>query len=200
MKMVDPQAFFAERNKLKHAWNWKRTNKAFKGHAFHKKMQDAADIRQWVMNPFTEQKYDLVPHSCLYDNESRCENLIDLPDGAYTELLVFNLDLWIAGQVDEVFIKTERKKRKIWINDHKTNDERPDITAPEYCYEPFDDLYNSKHVKYSVQISLYSYLMELAGFEVQEIGYTFYPDYKIEEAELIPVGYMQKVCTELVSI
>lgn len=190
---VSHDEFLDTRKKLKNQWEWKRQNSMFRGTKFHEMLEKRADETGIIKNPFTNEDFQVKSHNPFYDNESRGE-LKDLSDGVYTELLVFDLDLWIAGQVDECFIKTKGKKRLLWINDHKTNEEKPAKSSMDWMLEPFSHYYASDHMKYCFQLSTYAFILEKAGFSIQNIGYTWYKDYNPDQKKLIEVDYMKDDC------
>lgn len=194
---IDHEQFLIERNKLKEFWKFKRVNSAFLGTKFHKEREEEAKNRGWIDNPWTGERFLLKTHEKFFDNESICENLFDLEEGAYTELLVFDLDLWVAGQIDEVFIKGKGKNKKVWISDHKTNEKRPEKSDIQNCFHPLEHLNASKHTKYSLQVSIYAYILQKAGFKIQDIGYTFYKNYNVLDKEHIKCDKLFDECAKI---
>lgn len=191
--------FFKIRDRLAEEWERKRNEFAYKGTKFHNDREKEAYDRGFLINPFTNERFEVVSHEKEYDNESITLNLWTLKDGAYLELLVFDLDLGIAGQIDEVYIKTLEGKRYIWINDHKTNEKKPSKSAPDYCFKPLESYRASKHLQYNLQISLYARLLERAGFEVEGIAYTFYKDYDVANKQFIECEYLEAEVNQLFS-
>lgn len=187
MRNIDSDQFFSKRNELAEFWEFKKVNSAYLGTQFHSKLENIADSQGFIVNCWTGEKFDLVRWNKRFDNEAYSDNLADLPDGAYSELLVFNLEKGIAGQIDECFIKTVKKKRYFWINDHKSNEKKPEKSSPDMAYDPISHLNASKHTKYSMQVSIYAWLLKQAGFIPVEIGYTFYKDYNINCYENVKV-------------
>jgi len=187
LPLVSPEEFFKKRVELQSHWNFKGKNSCFLGSKFHKKLENQAIASGFVINPWTSEKFKLIHDEKWFDNESVCEDLYDLEDGAYAELLVFDLDLNIAGQIDECFIKSRGKTRKVWINDHKSNEEKPSTSSPDWAWGPLKHLNASKHSRYSMQLSTYGYILQKAGFVVQDIGYTFYKNYDEAKKEHIKI-------------
>lgn len=177
MSTIDVSDFFAIRKQLAEFWEFKRVNSAFLGSQFHSVLEKQAHDSGFMINCWTGERQNLVTWEKRFDNESYSENLMDLPDGSYSELLVFDLETGIAGQIDECFIKSKGKKRYFWINDHKTNEEKPGKSSPEKAFDPISHLNTSKHTKYSMQVSIYAWILKKAGFIPAEIGYTFYEKY-----------------------
>lgn len=199
LESVDHAEFLDSRHRLANSWKWKKVNSQFRGTKFHEMLEKKAEKQGFLINPFTEKEFTLRKHDPYYDNESRCENLFDLEEGVYTELLIFDLDLWIAGQVDECFIKNYGKRRFVWINDHKTNEEKPSKSSPENMLEPFSHYYASKHMGYCFQLSTYAYILEKAGFTIKNLGYTWYKNYNPEQKELIEVEYLKEDCQTMLN-
>ena len=116
-----------------------------------------------------------------------------LPDGYYTELLLFHHDYKIAGTSDVVIIETDEfGDRWITINDWKTNKEIKTENRYDNMLYPVNHLNDCNYVHYNLQTSLYAYMLECMGFKVkhtritwiddvnkQEVPYLF--DYKREE-------------------
>lgn len=186
------KSFREARITYRHAWDYKRDTAAFKGSRFHKQEEDASRALGARMNPWTAE---LVPHVNSVMDLSECDNyalterLEDLKDGFYTELLIFDHELGICGQADLVWIDTIGGKRVVYISDFKTNEKKPPKTDLKRMVDPFGYLYDSKHEHYRVQISLYAYMMERAGFHVEHIAYEWIKNYNPESAQLIELKY-----------
>ncbi len=116
---IDPNVFQDKRQLFSEFWDFKRENSAFLGTQFHLNQEKKHEKNGFIINPFTEEKFKLITHNKIFDNESVVYNLKDLEDGAYSEILLFDLEVGVAGQVDELFVKTIKKKKNIWINDFK---------------------------------------------------------------------------------
>ena len=82
------------------------------------------------------------------------------------EVRVFSKKWKIAGMIDSLFFY----KGKIFILDWKTNKDFTDDNHRKGKYEkllyPFDDFYKNHLNEYSIQLSLYSLILEEWGFEV----------------------------------
>src|SRR5688572_6592674 len=117
--------FKATKLKIQHMWDRKRYESQHRGKLFHAVVEEKTFSDGFLINPWGDKKFHVEKFEKFYDNESLMMDLYKLPDGAYPELLIFNLDMPIAGQADEVFIETIKGKRYIDINDHKTNEEKP---------------------------------------------------------------------------
>jgi ATP-dependent exoDNAse (exonuclease V) beta subunit len=82
------------------------------------------------------------------------------------ELRVFSKKYKLAGTIDSLFLY----RGKIFILDWKTNKEWTHDDHPKGKYEkllyPFDNYYKNHHNEYSIQLSLYSLILEEWGFNV----------------------------------
>lgn len=184
--------FISMRKELSEKWERKKNEFAFKGTQFHDKQEKLVYEQGFIVNPWDRLKYPVVQSEKIYHNEAIVKNLIDLPDGAHPELLIFDLDLWLAGQADEVYIQTIKGKRYIDINDHKTNEKKPSKSDPNRCLPPFEDEYASKDFRYTMQINIYAHMLKRAGFIPRNLGYTFYTNYDFDQSTLIDVRNIQE--------
>lgn len=102
-------------------------------------------------------------------------NLIDLPDGVYSELLIWNNDLMISGQADLVILTTDEKgKRYCEIQDYKTNKEIKDYNyinsrtgskvINEYLNAPLNKYCNCNYWIYQLQLNIYAWMLCRLGF------------------------------------
>lgn len=189
-KLVDASDFFKEREILSNKWSWNATYSAYKGTAFHGEQEKKIIKDKGCINPFTGEFFKHVPFKTEeFDNESIADNLYDLKPGVYTELLVFHPKLLYAGQIDLCFIKQEGDRKHIWIDDWKTNEDKPSSSSYERALFPFNELYNCTHAEYSAKISMYAYALESSGFIVERLGYTHCP-INSDSRELIEVDYL----------
>lgn len=144
------------------------------GTAFHKAMESMDYDRGGRTNPFDKKWHDLVDVKLKgYDNNS-VDFLDELKDGYYPELLLFNHQYKIAGTADMVFVRDGQ----IWIDDWKTDKkiETKSFYTKRYGYaymhKPIDHIFDSNFWRYALKISLYGWMLEEAGFEVAQLGFT----------------------------
>lgn len=105
------------------------------------------------------------------------EDLYQLIDGTYLELLIWSNELGIAGQADKVIIETIGEDRFVTIIDYKTNKEiknynylnKRDGTPVinEYLLAPVNHLCNCNYNLYQLQLNLYAYLLVQFGFKIK---------------------------------
>ena len=98
--------------------------------------------------------------SCDIDHLKRVKN------GVFPELLVYDTEYDIAGQVDLVY----KKGKKIIIKDYKTNNEiSREAFADNKMKVPLDNLLDSTFNHYMLQMSLYAWILERQGYEIVEL-------------------------------
>jgi ATP-dependent exoDNAse (exonuclease V) beta subunit len=139
-----------------------------------KKLNDYAnevgsETHEWIEDYFN-QKWRKLPTNLDVINRINKFNIIyaeklhKLEPLAY-EVRIFSKKWRIAGMIDALFLY----KDKIYILDWKSNkrfDTDETLKYKEPLLAPFDDYYNSHLSEYSIQISLYSLILEEFGFEV----------------------------------
>lgn len=81
------------------------------------------------------------------------------------ELQMFSQELGIAGTAD--IILYNNKTGKFIIADYKTNIDLFKNFKGKKLLEPFQNLLDSPFNKYQIQLSLYQYLFEQSGFEIE---------------------------------
>jgi hypothetical protein len=85
-------------------------------------------------------------------------------NGIFAELLIYDTEYGIAGQVDYV----RKTGKHLWISDYKTSKK---ITNEPFMdkrmLSPLDELYDTTYNHYMLQLSLYGYLLERRGFIIE---------------------------------
>lgn len=101
------------------------------------------------------------------------------------EFILYNKKRGIAGQID--LLLRDTKSKKFHIVDYKTNEK---ISQSGYkgqkAKEPISDLEDCSLSKYSLQLSLYAYLLEEQGYEVGDLIILHLAEDKVKE---FPVDY-----------
>lgn len=189
---MDSNIFEMDKKRLAEQWERKSVEALFKGSRFHGEFERRTFENGFMVNPWDKMKYPVTTYPKLYDNESLSLDLFDLPDGGYPELLIFDIELGIAGQSDEVYIQTVGKKRYVDINDLKTGEFAPGKGSPDYCFAPFQKEYASKHFGYVLQVNMYAHMLSKFGFTVRNLGYTYYPNFNEKEPFLENIDNLQK--------
>jgi ATP-dependent exoDNAse (exonuclease V) beta subunit len=164
-----------------------------------KKLNDYAnevgtDTHQWIEDYFNQVWKPLpsnldVIHRINKFNKIYAKKLYKLEPLKF-EVRVFSPKWKIAGMIDALFVY----RGKIYIIDYKTNKEFTDDNHPKGKYEkllaPFQDYFKNHINEYSIQLSLYSLILEEWGFQVGG-AYIVYIGPGDEEAELYKVVDMR---------
>lgn len=157
--------------------NWATGNKASTdaGTRVHKEMEDSIkglgiDTSIYGLN--VSVVLDLI----------EIDNLFKLPDGVHCELMLWNNEYRVAGISDKVTIETIGNIRYVDIDDYKTNKK---IETQSYQNKltgdfnkmlfPVNDLMDCNFIHYSLQLSLYAYLLECFGYKLRSIKFTHLP-------------------------
>ena len=164
-----------------------------------KKLNDYAnevgtDTHQWIEDYFNQiwkplpNNLDVI-HRINKFNKIYAKQLFKLEPLKF-EVRVFSPKWKIAGMIDSLFLY----RGKIYILDWKTNKDFTDDNHPKGTYEkllaPFQDHFKNHLNEYSIQLSLYSLILEEWGFQVGG-AYIVHIGPGDEEAELYKVVDMR---------
>ena len=125
---------------------------------------------QWIEDYFNEKWQKLpsnkdVIHRINKFNKVYSDQLWKLEPIKF-EVRIFSKKWKIAGTIDSLFLY----RGKIYILDWKTNGNFTDDNHPKGKYEkllhPLENYYKNHHNEYSIQLSLYSLILEEWGFEI----------------------------------
>jgi hypothetical protein len=184
---VKPEIFFEAKCEVKQEWLDSQTN----GTAFHNEMENDYFNNGYVINPWGGKKFQCIKYDKIYDNQSLCDNLYELEDGAYPELLLWNEKFRIGGQSDLVFLDTENSIRYSDVDDHKTNKKKPTNSSNRNMSNPISHLKDSKLMGYNLQMTLYQRMLELMGFTPRYTSLTHYKDYDKRKGSRIELKYLR---------
>lgn len=197
-RLSDTDFTLFELYKLEILADWARGNEDAqnKGTTIHLEKENNSYSSNYETNPFTLKPSLVFQKQELdYDNYSLCDNLYDLPDGFYPELLIWNEDYKIAGQSDKVFIETVGNTRFVDIDDYKTNKKinyssffDTKKKESQKMKFPLQDLMDCNSVHYSLQLSTYGYMLSQMGFVVRNLAITHIDTNKNTE-KLISMNY-----------
>lgn len=106
------------------------------------------------------------------------DDLWHLPDGVYTELQLWNHHYLIAGKSDKVIVDG----RYIDIDDYKTNEEIDKVSyfnaykgEHDMMLPPIDHLMDCNFIHYTLQLSIYAYMLECFGYKIRKITFKHHP-------------------------
>ncbi len=170
------------------------------GTTIHTYLEDRSIERGWERNPFTGHRSPVFKSLIEgANNRAFSDNLLDLPDGYYPELLMFNKKFMIAGQSDKVFIHTKSdRSRWAYFDDWKTDKpERMTRSAfwhPTYGKQkflaPIDHIEDAAINTYEFKIGIYAWMMEQFGFNIGGIRIT-HVDRLTGAVTIYPLRYKQ---------
>lgn len=190
----------ATTNEILGEWEVEKDKSIIKGNDYHSFKEDQAKELGYCENPFTGKDCPTI-HSTKIEYRNNIEyrspvvsNLYDLEDGFHPELILWNDNNKIAGQADLVFIDTIAGERKIWISDYKTNKKIVKASIFGKMKDPLGHLDCCNYNHYRLQISTYAWLLEQAGYTVEELEFKhlntpYRFDYMKKEVESIMPNY-----------
>lgn len=196
LKSIDPEKFFEAKKEILDSWSASSTD----GTVFHKMMEDKDYDRGYKINPFDGKKYSVKRYNKTKDNQNITSELSELKKGCYPELLVWIKlapGIYICGQIDTAFIT--KKGGTAYLTDFKTNDKISTSYYKQY-YPPFDHMDACKMIDYSLQLSLYGYVLEQNGYDVGGLLIWHHPNYKESERSKIEVEYMRGEIVEMLDL
>lgn len=170
----------------KKKWSAYGAERADYGHEFHARKEeiDGGQTKfngKWVQ---TNNQWFLLQRL------NKWNYLEQLPDGHYTELMVWHSGYRISGTMDRALIETVLGKRYLHIEDHKTNvkmelESYRDKQTGRYkmLKPPVSHIMDCKFWKYNLQLSMYQFLAEHMGFHPGERRILHYPVTDFEQVQ-----------------
>lgn len=154
---------------------------------------------EWIENYYNKKWVELptnpdIIHRINKFNKIYSKKLYKLMPLA-SEVRLFSKKWKIAGTVDALFIKDD----ELYILDYKTNKKFTHDNHIDGRWQkllkPFNSFYKNHHNEYSIQICLYSLILEECGIKTKG-AYLVYIGPGDEEAELIKVKDMREYIKE----
>lgn len=181
------------KEKIQGEWWLKNMSRSSKGTIYHKVREDEDIAAGGTVNPVTGvfQKIPIYINRDLADSHSLVHDLYTLPDGYYPELLIFDPELEILGQVDRAWIWTIDGDRFYCSSDYKTNFEKRKKKGWEKLKAPFNQMDNGSVSKYTVQQSGYAYMMERWGYNISTIQLEWVEDFGKGKVEIMELQYIK---------
>lgn len=168
---------FSEQFDMEYWSNRKATELGVEVDVILKEWKDKADyanvlgteVHDWIEYYFTKRWRELPTDQDIINRISKfikiySTDLYKLEPVAF-EVRIFSEKWQIAGMIDALFLY----KDKLFILDWKTNkifDTQDSVKFKKKLYTPFDKYYDCEHTKYSLQVSLYSSILEQIGLRV----------------------------------
>ncbi len=184
---VDIEDYISAKEDILSEWKTKNLDACSFGTENHLILEKESYSRGYELNPFTQEEYVTFQKETPVDcsNESIKENLIDLEDGYYPELLIHHPEYHYCGQADKIFIKTINGVKYVDIDDYKFNNKittypfkNEDTGLPNTFNHPLGHVYDTKFHTYQLQLSTYMYMLELHGLVPRYMCFTHYKDNK----------------------
>lgn len=182
-------SYVAEQARIKEVWRVKSETGAGKGTAHHDWKYDAAVMRGFEVNEIDGKEYPVKIQG--HNADGSCESFVDslgnLEPGFYPELMIWHTfpepvysesaGCWIAGicgRSDRVFVD---EWRCFYLSDYKTDKDKTlddfGIRFPNYGFvkmlPPFQNRRETAKNKYSLQLNVYSWMLENHGLICENI-------------------------------
>lgn len=166
------------------SWKDKNEISKVKGTLFHnKKERQALDSQQGYFDSkvINVQDYKSSLKGLTLEQLKEYNYFDCLPDGYYTELLLFNHDYKIAGTSDIVIIETDSEgNRWVTIDDYKTSQVIKTENRFQNMKFPLNKIQDCNYFHYNLQTSLYGYMLECMGFKVKHTRITWINELDVE--------------------
>jgi hypothetical protein len=185
-------------------WDNERERACEKGTKFHKEQEilayEEGEIQWKDMHLYVRNYNEFI-------EKDNFDPYLDLPDGLYPELLLWNHNYKIAGQADMVYIYTINGERYIDIDDYKTNKKINTVSwyhrstkEFEMMKRPLSHLMDCNYIHYNLQLSIYAWMLEQWGFKINDIQFThhwkdeFWDLYRVQP---YPLEYRKKEINDI---
>lgn len=173
---------------IKKEWKEEKITAADRGTHYHNVKEKQALNSGQAINPFDNKFYTTIkyPRAPGSDKQS-IPSLVQLEDGYHPELILYNHQFKIAGTADKVFIETIRNIRYADIDDFKTNKIIKRTNVYQKMKSPLEKLDDCNYNHYRLQISIYAWMLEQAGFKIRNTSFTH-----LNEVYKISYGHTRK--------
>lgn len=138
-------------------WDRTRDHACELGTAIHNELEGAAYHSQQIKDEAVN--YDVSQENILVLQDFNSNRV-------YPELLIYNDEYMVAGQADKVF----KRGNIVDIHDYKTC-KKIDVEAfrGETLLAPFTNIPNANYWIYTIQLSMYGWMLEQLGYQVGEL-------------------------------
>lgn len=183
-----------EEIRLRYLQEWDESGP--KGTQFHRERELESIARGDMKNPFTGNTLPVITFEKQYDNQVYSMDLMELPDGFYPEILIYDkalpLEKTVCGQVDMLFIETVDGVRYSFTDDFKTTFKYPEEYKYNRCTGIFSHMWDNSVSKYTLQGSYYQMMLESHGFTPHSSAFTAYLNYDVSTAKMYPFVIKRK--------
>lgn len=167
-----------------------------RGTALHKDRENESIARGFEINPWTHASFPVITFPKALDNEVYDMDLSIIPDGYYTEFLVYDKNLplehTVCGTIDRLWVETVDGIRYTDTGDYKFNTKAPEESKYNRMHKPLSHLWANKVVNYGLQASWYQQMLKSHGFVPRNSEFTWYSDGDSTESRRYPVVVMVK--------
>jgi len=170
---------------LKKRWRDKGEKAAIAGKLWHKTAEDYISHKKIRKNKFT-------PIIQKFASEFQFKGQL------FSECLLFDPELMISGTADIVQVIDNKI---IQVHDFKVTEKKPsDYSFGKYMKPPISHLGDSKITKFSLQVSLYLYILSSRyGYEIGPNNNIFWINRKKNEIEKIPIELKMKEAVDMLA-
>jgi len=172
---------------IKNSWVEGNKKSTRKGSAFHLAKEDK-QFKDKLFN-FNGKEYPVIPQHSNID-------WYNLEPGTHVELKLILPEFRLAGTADQIIVL---ENRKVIIRDWKTNIEIKEGNQYQKMKNPISHLEDCNKIHYFLQLSLYGYMLEQFGYEVDFIEFEWFDlqeigdeIYKQTNSKTYEVPYMKK--------
>lgn len=171
-------------DEVKYEWEYA----AILGSETHLEAEMASYARGYEINPFTDEEFQVIKMDKQYDNQLLMDDLSNLPNGYYPELLVYDYsmgqDHTPVTMIDKCFVKNGI----VWVDDIKTN-KNIWTGKDRYMTGVLSSLYDNMEEKYKLQACFGAKLMSTFGFKVGGVGFTHVKEYNLNKTKFYLAKY-----------
>jgi hypothetical protein len=171
-------------------------NTGINGTALHKERELESIARGFEYNKWEDKDFPVITFEKTFDNEVYDMDLFKMPDGYYTELLVYDnalpIENTICGTIDRLWVETIDGVRYTDTGDFKFNNKPPEHSKFNRMNPPIQHMWDNKVTKYSLQASWYQMMLQSHGFTPRNASFTWYKDTDPDEHKEYPVIIFRK--------
>lgn len=172
------------------------------GNEEHLVKENLARSQKGAVNPFDSKFYKIIDNPTEFDNQTYFKGLENIPEGVLPETLIHYHPLKLAGQADKKFFF--KVGNQMWFDqlDYKT-DKKIEFKGfyskfkkqTQKLLPPLDFIEDCNFNRYTLKMSTYAYMLELAGYRCRNIGILSIGkgDYKDREPVLYKVPYKRSL-------
>jgi hypothetical protein len=171
-------------DEVRYEWDYA----AILGSETHLEAENASYARGYEINPFTDEEFPVIKMDKQYDNQLLMDDLSNLPNGYYPELLVYDFSMGQLHTPVTMIDKAFLKDGDAWIDDIKTNSS---IWAgkDKKMSGVFSEIFDNTEEKYKLQACFGGKLLSTFGFKVRGCGFTHVKDYNLQKTKMYLAKY-----------